>query len=391
MRQLLPCLGLGLAARALAQPAVPSGAEWPLWGLVAAGVATLALLGLSARRRRGRQGEAPGRRPATAHLPTLPPEDLAARAERAFHALGAFAPANWRDIRGNGSEAQRAEPERARLLLESVTARAAMLRAVRERAQRHLEALEAEARQDAGTEPKAAEAERLLARIREELAMEKPDWLAVTETLQATERLLLEAGTGDELERRARLLASERLEAEASLARLEHFCRVHAPDLGSAVRAGLEQAQDAHRSAARRQREAERLTGTERARTLAEATAGFDHAQRLAEETFVAAERDFGEMEALRAQLAETGAKVEARLATLPAGHALRPRAARLPATGALHDLDRARLTALLEQASALEAELRAQGEEDDPEARQRATERARRSCGWGALGEGGW
>lgn len=387
MRQLLPWLGLGLATRALAQPTSPDGAEWPLWGLVAAGLTALALLGLSARRRAGRAGAAPEAQP-------LPLDDLGVRAERAFRELVTVAPANWRDVRGNGSEARRAaEPECARLLLESVTARATALRAVRERARRQLAQLGAELRREANAEPKVVEAGHFLTRIREELAMEKPDWLAVTETLQAAERLLLDAGVGDGLARRSRLLASERLEAEASLARLEHFCRIHAPDLGSAVRAGLEQAQDAYRSAARRQREAERLTGAERARTLTEATGGFDRAQRLADEAFIAAERDFGEMEALRAQLAEACARAEARLAALPPGHALRSRAAYLPAVGALRGLARARLATLLEQVSALDADLQAQSAPADGNAElyRQAAERAWQSCGWGATGEGGW
>ncbi len=293
------------------------------------------------------------------------------QAATAFEALADFAPANWRDIRGNGTEAQKAaerahalwkqakeanqlsgaqqfeaaeralaaaqaELGQADTLAQSVETRLENLRQAQGTAQSELGQVEAELRahrellsrpevdQEVGALPegKLSEAERLVERIRGELAKDKPDWLTVMEHVQAADRLGDEAvreirSEQEKMAQRRRLLASERTEAETSLSRLSRFAQVHLQDLGSSVRAGLEQAQDAFREAERRKDEAETLTEAELARTLEEAALGFDRAQRLADEAFVVAERDFNEMEALRTQAAEAAAKANASFESL--------------------------------------------------------------------------
>lgn len=392
------------------------------------------------------------------------------QAATVFAAISDFAPANWRDIRGNGSEAQKAaeraqhlweqaeaanrldgtqqfeaardaldaaerELTQAGLLLDSIDARLGYLRQAQQTAREELEQVarevaaqraylqRSEVDRDVSSAPeqKLQQAESLLQRIRSELEAEKPDWLSIMQTVQNADRLSEEATTQtrseqEAMQQRRRLLESERTEASAALERVARFAEVHARDIGSTAMAALEQAQDRFRAAERLRREAEQQTEAELARTLSEAASAFDHAQRLAEEAFTNAERDFAEMEALRAQAAEASARslasfealrdfvnqhrlsqllgrsVQALAAGLPDYHERLGRDAleRVVQQAAEADETVAGLFAQArQQVQALEATLQ-QEQQLELERRRQAAERARRSSAWGAWPSGG-
>jgi hypothetical protein len=307
--------------------------------------------------------------------------DLIERGAVAFDAVDDFSEANWRDIRGNGSEAQ-AAAERAETLVEraaelnalavegaaegderqdvssaaaalddaereldqvealvaAIMERLSALREAQATARRHLEAVEAdleaqraqladpEVDRVVGEEPAAAlaEGERLAAEARAALAAEQPDWLVAMAAIQRADRAVDSALAAQRQEREAmeRLqlrLVSERDEAQAARSRSEHFVRVHAADLSpDTVALGSEALQAFERASALAARSDVAEEGA-LALLLQEAATAFDGAQAAADRAYAAAEVEFVSAEELRREAAAVAAEVESDLDSLGA------------------------------------------------------------------------
>ena len=288
------------------------------------------------------------------------------RAALTFDLVDDFAPANWRDIRGNGTEAQKAadaafdywqqaqqvnslehpsgvsqaaqaldaaeaELRRVHTLTEAIETRLETLRAAQETAQQQLDAVarevdthqetlrQPEVERDVSRAPgeKLDEAEQIITEVRSLLAEDRPDWLTALAKIQEADRLadLALAGINEEREamaQRRRMLASEKTEAESSIKRIVQYVRTHKPDLHAENLARVQQAVDTYRHAQEVEANAKSLSGEALATTLKEATIVFDEAQRLADDSFDLLEADFQRAESLRQETAEAVARTRA-------------------------------------------------------------------------------
>lgn len=292
----------------------------------------------------------------------------------AFDAVDDFAEANWQDIRGNGTEAQKAaeraqllvdraaannalapdqEPETAsrqdfaaaaaaldaafaeldgaELLIGAIIERLETLREARATARRQLEAVVADLAahqallaqpqvdREVGEEPQRllAQARRLAAEVESELTAERPDWLMVIARIQQADRLADEAlaairNEREAMEHRRLRLVSERDEAVASRTRLENFVRLHQADLSPETRALARAAGSAFENAALLASRGDVAEEGELAELLESAAEAFDAAQEQADRAFEAAESEFSAAEALRVEAAAAVAAVEA-------------------------------------------------------------------------------
>ncbi len=287
---------------------------------------------------------------------------LIARGAVAFDAVDEYAPSCWQDIRGNGTEAQKAanrahelwlsasgdnrlgedipqdferasaaineafaQLDRADTLIRAIEKRLADLKQAQATAHHQLDLVRAdiatdwdfirqpEVDRDVGIEPEKLlqEAEAQVRQAESELAKGKPDWLAIVAWAQEADRLAdtaLERARSEKvaMDRRRVLLASEKQEAEAALSRVSNFVRVHRDDLGRETLALLERAEQAHREALRLETATEGKEDLALAQALDAATAAFVSAETPAAEAYQAAEREFREMESLRGEVAAT-------------------------------------------------------------------------------------
>ena len=288
------------------------------------------------------------------------------RSALSFDLVDDFAPANWRDIRGNGSEAQKAaaaafafwqqaqgynnldhpagvnqaaqaldaaeaELKRAHTLTDAIETRLENLRAAQATAQAQLDNViqdiathrdtlrQPEVKRDVGEAPgeQLTQAEALVAEVRSLLAADRPDWLTALANIQEADRLadLALATIKEEREamaQRRRMLESEKTEAETSVKRIVQFVRTRKPDLQVENLAKVQQAVDTFRHAKEVEANAKNLSGEALSTTLKEATIIFDEAQRLADDTFVLLEKDFQTAETLRQETAEAVAQAHA-------------------------------------------------------------------------------
>ncbi len=272
---------------------------------------------------------------------------------RAFDMVDEFAESTWRDIRGNGSEAERAvadvrslvaqAQERATLtqqefieadadldaagarladaeaLIGSIEQRLADLEAAR--ASARIEFDEAAAEIDRGwvyvrsndadigatPEQQLQQAAGLLQRAREQIALERPDWLAIVRDAQAANALADEA----QASARREVDAMETLRNQAQRAlhlvgtevkKTLAFVRLHQPDLEAAQ---VQRAEGLGREAEALSAALERATQSEdaaRATALREVTRRAQSLERLAQDQFGAAEAAFQRAEEQRAQ-----------------------------------------------------------------------------------------
>lgn len=291
------------------------------------------------------------------------------RGARAFDAVDDFAASNWHDIRGNGSEAQKAadyafelceqaaadnalddegadyqraseaideaesELDRVDLLVDALVQRLEALHEAKASSRGRLEALEAEladhravlARPDVardvgpGPESDLDQAAALIAKARASLASATADWLTLVADAQAADRHIDRALASIRSEREAMELqrsrvASEAQEATAASSKLENFARIHRHDLSAAAERDLGQARDAFERA---ERSSGRLAGLEDealVRALAATAEAYDAAQVAADSAYESADRDFREMETMRADTASAVASAEADL-----------------------------------------------------------------------------
>ena len=292
-------------------------------------------------------------------------------AASAFEALSGYAEASWRDVRGNGTEAQKAA-ERARDLFEDaselnrldgaqafVAARDAVEQGFKELAQAkqltraihtrldELRAAQATAREQLGlvsqdlrdrqellsrpevdrdvgevAETMLQDAATLLTEAETNLAAERPNWLTALKQIQKADDLCDRAlaRIRDErsaMEHRRVRLASEKQEADAALARVMRYAEIHAADLESTTLETLRRAQTKLREAESAETRAASLTESALGAGLELAVRLFAEAEQLAERAFEQAEADFKAINSLRTQAAEAAGEASARFINL--------------------------------------------------------------------------
>ena len=253
-------------------------------------------------------------------------------ARRAFAASAEVAPSNWRDIRGNGGEAQKSAKralaqyhkaqtlnrldgaqafEEARLALargfEELSKVKQLCATIHERfgyladIKRVALAQLQQVQSDAAThsqlsltqtaEPADLTVTELVNEVKRELATAQPDCLKALDLLQRAAALCeSSASTGDQAARTKHLqtrLVSKKLEATVALKRVMSYARVHSRDLQAPTLELLERAQTQYREAST----AERLTVMQ-------------HAAASATKAFEAAERDVESLDTLRSEAA---------------------------------------------------------------------------------------
>lgn len=273
---------------------------------------------------------------------------------RAFDLVDEFAESTWRDIRGNGSEAERAIAE-ARSLTSQAQARAtfatqefveaaadldaaearladaeALIASIEQRLA-DLEAARASARVEfdeaaaeidrgwsyvrsndadigAAPEQQLRQAAELLQRARDQMALERPDWLSVVRDAQAANALADEAQQSAQREVSAMDVLRDQAQRALQLAGAEAkktvtFVRLHQPDLevSQVQRAeGLGREVDALHAALTNAALSEDAA---RANALRETARRAQTLERLAQDQFGAAEAAFRRAEEQRAQL----------------------------------------------------------------------------------------
>ena len=297
---------------------------------------------------------------ALAHLQKAGEElkEYIAEGARAFDKVDEYAESSWADIRGNGTEAQKAA-NRAEGLWEEATAlnalqpdgaqdfeRAAELvdeagdsiRKSRDLVTAILERLKniEESKRTAGAEIEAAgrdieagqsfvaqhdrditpkpsdmlkEAARLLAGAKEEARKEKPDWIDVARQARAAndtaDKALADARSQQEaMQALMRKVDTSRQQAEAAFSRAANFASVHRGDLGPELFKALEMARaDFEKARARaKQVGSSGLEDVALGRALGEVAGQLGAAQGEADRVYGAAQEQFQSMENLRGQ-----------------------------------------------------------------------------------------
>lgn len=252
-------------------------------------------------------------------------------ARRAFAASAEVAPSNWRDVRGNGGEAQKSAEraaaqqrkaqtlnrldgaqafEEARLALAQGFAELAkaeqLCATIHERFEqladvkrvaleqlRHAQADAAQARSGQTEIDKSADHSvltDLLNEIERERAVPRPDWLKVLDAVQRADALcesLIIHDKAAQAKRSQLRLASEELEATVALKRVMSYARVHSRDLQAPTLELLERAQTQYREA-----------------STAQQPTVMQHARVNATKAFEAAERDVESLDTLRSEAA---------------------------------------------------------------------------------------
>jgi hypothetical protein len=275
-----------------------------------------------------------------------------------FAAFNEFAPSSWRDVQGNGTEAQnaanrafelweeaseantltssqdfehakgllgqvRSELERAQQLLNALDSRLADLQTARATAKEQLAFVEkdiaefqtllrrSDVDRDVGKLPEAklSEAKSLVVKVKNELSQALPDWLVVMQYIQSADRAADEAmitvrSEQEAMERRRVRVQSEKVEAQSSLQRLQNYVQVHESDVTQETLSEAQQLQISYKEAEGREQSANRLSDELLGQTLEQAATLYDQVQQQADALFAQAEQEFNALERLRKDVA---------------------------------------------------------------------------------------
>ncbi len=286
----------------------------------------------------------------------------------AFAAFNDFAPSSWRDVQGNGTEAQNAanrahelwaqarganeltgsqefenaktlidgaftEVERAKTLLAAVDTRLHDLQTAKATAKQQLELVEkdltefettlcrAEVDHEVGKNPelKIAEAKTFVAKAHTELSQSLPDWLVVMQHVQAADRTADEAlallrSEQEAMERRRVRVHSEKIETQTSLQRLLSYVQVHQSEMTQTTLSQAEQIKLSYRQAEGKEQSASALSEEVLGQTLEQTATLYDTVQQQADALFTQAEKEFNELETLRKQVAERLTSLQSRI-----------------------------------------------------------------------------
>ncbi len=276
-----------------------------------------------------------------------------------FDLVDDYAPESWTDIKGNGSEAQKAadqayefylkakslndfeeqnfdfaaemldladsELKRAEGLANSIEKRLKNLQHAQKVAREELELVkqdlseewkhlkEEEVDRTVGQKAEniMIEAAQYVEKVELEFNKDKPNWLIMMAWIQKADKLADEAleiirAEEEAMKRRQVIMESEKVEAEVALERLLEYARVHPNDMSSDTKILLESSQDYYLTAIQLEKTTKTLRDVELVKAYQEAANNFDQAQEVADLAFNQAEKDFATMEDLRKDAAET-------------------------------------------------------------------------------------
>jgi uncharacterized membrane protein YgcG len=282
-----------------------------------------------------------------------------------FEQIQAYAESNWRDIKGNGTEAQKAanrahelfdtaqaqqeaqnyedaknkidmafvELGQADELIDAIHLRLENLKKAKETSREELQLVEDEVKQhlafvqqkevdqmvSEAPEESLKEAYRRVAAARTELDKAEPSWLSIWEHVQAADKLSDAAfeqvrTEKDAMDRRQTLMASEKTEARVALERILKFAHLHPQDINEGVLQLVEEAQRLYAQAEEQENQTKQLEEASLATAFERAATLFDTAQQRAEAAFGEAESSFKAMEDLRQQTAASITEAETAL-----------------------------------------------------------------------------
>jgi hypothetical protein len=277
---------------------------------------------------------------------------------QAFDQVDEYAESSWDDIRGNGTEAQRAADEaydlweeasgfnsltgdapqdftraqyliseaqasieRARALIGAILARLRYLQESQRIARDEIAAAEADISAgksfvdkydpDISPQPEVvlSEAERLVGQAKEEIEKSKPDWIRVVSLARQAndlaDRALADARSQQQTMQARRLkVQTTSQQAEASLSRAANFANLHQSDLDKSITRAIAEARESFERGRQMALEAERSGREDTALAEAlEASAGaFLAAQQASDTAYNTAAAQFQELENLRKQ-----------------------------------------------------------------------------------------
>ncbi|MCA9839347.1 MAG: hypothetical protein KC422_20715 [Trueperaceae bacterium] len=284
-----------------------------------------------------------------------------------FEKIQTYAESNWSDIRGNGTEAQKAanrahelyetaraqnqaqeyndakekmdmafvELEQAHELIDAIHLRLENLNRAKETSQQELHLVEAEVKEHLAYvqqpevdravsevhEVQLKEAYQKVVAAKAELEKGEPSWLNIMEQVQAADKMSDAAfekvrSEKEAMERRYTLMNSEKTEARGALERILKFAHLHPQDITEQVVELVDKAQTLYAQAESQEKQIDKLEEERLAKGLEQAAALFDEAQKRADEAYGIAENSFKEMDALRQQTAAKIADAEANLRT---------------------------------------------------------------------------
>jgi chromosome segregation ATPase len=287
---------------------------------------------------------------------------------KTFTAFQAFAASSWRDVRGNGTEAQNAlnraqelwenaradndmvgpqefdraktaldnalsELAQAKTLLAALDTRLHDLQTAKATAKDQLALVEKdlaefqtllrrpEVDKDVGhiPEQKLTEAKVFVDKAKAELSLSLPDWLVVMKNVQcadksADEALSLMRSEQEAMEHRRVRVNSERVEAQSALQRVSGYLQAHQSDMTQLTLTRLEELNQQWHKADAQMQSANELSEEHLAQTLEQTATLYDGVQQQADTLFLQAEKDFNDLENLRKQVAERLAALQSRL-----------------------------------------------------------------------------
>jgi chromosome segregation ATPase len=290
------------------------------------------------------------------------------KSAEAFTAFNDFAPSSWRDVRGNGAEAQNAanrahelweqasddnaltdsqefehaktsieqaftELEQAKTLLAAVNTRLHDLQTAKATAKDQLALVEKdiadfqttlrrpEVDRDVSKQPEAklVEAASLVEKARAEFSQSLPDWLVVMQRVQSADRVADEAfalirSEQETMERCRVRVNSEKVEAQTSLQRLQNYLQVHHSDMTQATSSNAEQLRLSYQQAESKEQSAGVLSEDMLGQMLEQTATLFDQVQQQADTLFIQAEKDFNDVETSRKGLAERLTSLQTRV-----------------------------------------------------------------------------
>lgn len=285
-----------------------------------------------------------------------------------FERLQHYAQSNWRDIQGNGTEAQKAayrayelylaaeeqqetknieeakkhldmgfiELEQAGKLIDAIKDRLEYLQQAEASASEQFALVEADIKNNLShvrqgqvdklvselPEQNLEEAARLLELAKQDLNLASPNWLAAMKNIQAADKLAEEAMTDirsqkEAMKRRTTLMLSEKTEATSALERVVTFTSLHPQDITASSAQLVQEAHLTYSKALDAERELERLSEQALASALESLATQFDDAERKANAAFLQVEANFKAMETLRLSCVEKVSEAEASLKNL--------------------------------------------------------------------------
>jgi hypothetical protein len=288
-----------------------------------------------------------------------------------FAAFHDFAPSSWRDVQGNGTEAQNAlnraqelweeardsnhlsgaqEFERAKVALGNASAeltQAETLLVVVDTRLRDLQSAKATAKDQlaqvekdiahfettlrssalgknvgGASQVKLGEAKTFVVKAQAELAQTLPDWLVVLKNVQTAHDLADEAlgfmrSEQEAGERRRLRVTSEKVEAQSSLQRLLNYAQVHHSEVSQSTVTQIEHLKGQYQQAESKEQTATTLSGDLLAQTLEQTASLYDQVQQQADIVFVQAEQEVADLENLRKKVSERSSALQSRINAL--------------------------------------------------------------------------